>query len=293
MSRNGLGGNSLYIFGANGWYAYYAHINNDTPGTNDGRADAAHVFAPGIKTGARVRAGQFVAYSGNSGNAETTAPHLHFELHKGSAVVNAAPSLARAQKLPTPRPGLPTLPELVQVAANTNFTPAPRPQTPFFEPITATPVPPTDPAILEPTPAPKPAKPVFAWQDNTRRMVEIINFERRQRGLSELAAADSLCFAAQAGSDAAASEVRVGRFRTGNAVPTAPLASRLKAVSETAPATEVVSTGTDDADRTAYLWFLRGGANRNALLSPLATRIGVAFTGSGRMGVWNVVLCGD
>jgi len=33
--------------------------------------------------GAHVKAGQFVAYMGDSGDAETTVPHLHFEIRLG------------------------------------------------------------------------------------------------------------------------------------------------------------------------------------------------------------------
>jgi hypothetical protein len=96
-------GNYLTILGDNGFGAMYIHVNNDTPGTDDGRGTASWAFAPGLRSGQRVVAGQHVAWLGDSGNAEGTAPHLHFELRKGGTwsgtVVNAAPSLRAASHL--------------------------------------------------------------------------------------------------------------------------------------------------------------------------------------------------
>ena len=96
-------GYSLTITGDDGWSYHYLHINNDTPGTDDGRAPMQYVFAPGIAKGLRVTAGQLVAYMGDSGDAETTAPHLHFELHDPSDTpVNAFASLNAAPRIDTP-----------------------------------------------------------------------------------------------------------------------------------------------------------------------------------------------
>ncbi|NND03835.1 MAG: M23 family metallopeptidase, partial [Acidimicrobiia bacterium] len=61
-----------------GWESWYIHLNNDTPGTDDGQGWG---FAPGVEPGARIEAGQLIGWVGDSGNAESTAPHLHFELH--------------------------------------------------------------------------------------------------------------------------------------------------------------------------------------------------------------------
>ena len=46
------------------------HLNNDTPGTDNGRATRDQAFAPGIVIGATVTAGQVIGYVGDSGNAE-------------------------------------------------------------------------------------------------------------------------------------------------------------------------------------------------------------------------------
>lgn len=73
-------GYMLRITADDGWVYSYVHMNNDTPGTDDGEADLSDVFGPGIEEGARVEAGQLVGYLGDSGNAEASGPHLHFEM---------------------------------------------------------------------------------------------------------------------------------------------------------------------------------------------------------------------
>jgi hypothetical protein len=92
------GNNMLAIRDADGWEYWYIHINNDTPGTDDGANPAEWMFFPGIARGSEVAAGQPIAYLGDSGNAEGTAPHLHFELRPpGGLVVNSYWSLMLAQ----------------------------------------------------------------------------------------------------------------------------------------------------------------------------------------------------
>jgi murein DD-endopeptidase MepM/ murein hydrolase activator NlpD len=73
------GGIQLYLQGDNGIEYFYAHLS--------GYAVAA---------GTRVRAGQLVAYNGQTGNARYTAPHVHFEVHPGGGTpVNPYPYLER------------------------------------------------------------------------------------------------------------------------------------------------------------------------------------------------------
>lgn len=101
--RHQSSGNSLYLKGDDGWYYCYLHINNDTPGTDDGKNAFEHAFAPGLKKGDRVTKGQHIAYLGDSGNAEGSGAHLHFEIrmpHKNwynASAVNAHYSLLAAE----------------------------------------------------------------------------------------------------------------------------------------------------------------------------------------------------
>jgi hypothetical protein len=77
-----------------GWESWYIHMNNDTPGTDDGQGWG---FADGIVPGAEVEAGQLIGWVGDSGNAEGTAPHTHFELHDPTGtVINPYESLLAA-----------------------------------------------------------------------------------------------------------------------------------------------------------------------------------------------------
>lgn len=101
--RHQSSGNSLYLKGDDDWYYCYLHINNDTPGTDDGKNAFEHAFAAGLKQGDRVEKGQHIAYLGDSGNAEESGSHLHFEIrmpHKNwynASAVNAHYSLLEAE----------------------------------------------------------------------------------------------------------------------------------------------------------------------------------------------------
>ncbi|MFT7600357.1 MAG: hypothetical protein ACI8TP_003298 [Acidimicrobiales bacterium] len=90
-------GNNLEITDSEGWAYHYVHINNDTPGTDDGSNAYEFAFAPGIVNGSEVQAGQVVAFMGDSGNAEGTAPHLHFEIERpDGTAINPTPSVDAA-----------------------------------------------------------------------------------------------------------------------------------------------------------------------------------------------------
>lgn len=93
---NRLSGRNIKIDHGDGWESYYLHLNNDNPGTDDGNAPWSLTLAPGIEEGAVVEAGQLIAWVGDSGNAESTAPHTHFELHHDGSAVNPYQILTEA-----------------------------------------------------------------------------------------------------------------------------------------------------------------------------------------------------
>lgn len=94
---DGSSGNYVILRDRDGWEYWYIHLNNDTPGTDDGANPPEWIVAPDITRGASVRAGQLVGFLGDSGNAESTAPHLHFEIHKpDGTIINPTRSLQAA-----------------------------------------------------------------------------------------------------------------------------------------------------------------------------------------------------
>jgi len=72
IGNGGLGGITFWLRGDDGHSYYYAHNSRNT-----------------VVKGQRVIAGQLLAYVGNTGNARSTAPHVHFEIHpNGGRAVN-------------------------------------------------------------------------------------------------------------------------------------------------------------------------------------------------------------
>lgn len=98
-TARGTAGNGVGVTDAEGWRYLYLHVNNDTPGTDDGTNPAEWRFAPGIAHGTYVEAGDLVGYLGDSGNAETTPAHVHFELRTPAGeTINPYPSLRVADR---------------------------------------------------------------------------------------------------------------------------------------------------------------------------------------------------
>ena len=70
IHTNRLGGKVLYLRSHGGDYDfYYAHLD---------------AYAPGLEVGQTVRQGDVLGTVGNTGNARTTPPHLHFQVLRRS-----------------------------------------------------------------------------------------------------------------------------------------------------------------------------------------------------------------
>jgi murein DD-endopeptidase MepM/ murein hydrolase activator NlpD len=130
-----LGGWRLWVRDSAGDEFYYAHLSG---------------YAPAAMHETRVRAGEIIGYIGNTGDAFTTSPHLHFEVHPRQLLhlgyngavdptkyLNGWTHVSRRRD---PRPEHPSLPstELARHEATVNFrellsahhlvsTPRPRP----------------------------------------------------------------------------------------------------------------------------------------------------------------------
>ena len=75
------GGHCLWLTTEDGTSFYYAHLDR---------------WAPGLYEGMEVRSGDLLGYVGNTGNAISTPPHLHFQVSDNDETVNPYPILVRA-----------------------------------------------------------------------------------------------------------------------------------------------------------------------------------------------------
>ncbi len=99
VAHSPTAGNYVVIAHQGDWETWYIHLNNDSPGTDDGSIGPLQAVAPGIEEGAFVAAGQPLGWVGDSGNAEGTTPHTHFEVHHNERIINPYPYLKRVWDL--------------------------------------------------------------------------------------------------------------------------------------------------------------------------------------------------
>lgn len=76
------GGLCLWLTTESGTSFYYAHLDR---------------WAPGLYEGMEVSSGDLLGYVGNTGNAKTTPPHLHFAVNDNDEMINPYPILSKAR----------------------------------------------------------------------------------------------------------------------------------------------------------------------------------------------------
>lgn len=77
VGTNRLGGQVVWVLGPGGQRHYYAHLDR---------------FAD-VSAGTQVRAGTVLGYVGNTGNAASTPPHLHYGVYEAGGAINPYPIL--------------------------------------------------------------------------------------------------------------------------------------------------------------------------------------------------------
>ncbi len=84
VNENKLGGKVVFLTPDQKNYTlYYAHLDEQL-----------------VQPGQRVKTGDTIGLVGNTGNAKTTAPHLHFGIYTGSGAIDPLPFVNRSVKKP-------------------------------------------------------------------------------------------------------------------------------------------------------------------------------------------------
>ena len=81
VGENRLGGQVVWVLGPGGQRHYYAHLDRFSD----------------VRTGMRVEAGRVLGYVGNTGNAKSTPPHLHYGIYDTRGAINPYPILRAAK----------------------------------------------------------------------------------------------------------------------------------------------------------------------------------------------------
>lgn len=106
IGHDRLGGQVVWVLGEGRTLYYYAHLD---------------AFADGLRVGDHVKRGDVLGAVGNTGNARTTPPHLHFGMYrvgwKGLRAVDPVPPLQRRVGATPVKGGARHLPRAVTSAA--------------------------------------------------------------------------------------------------------------------------------------------------------------------------------
>ncbi|AKC87648.1 peptidase [Pseudoxanthomonas suwonensis] len=82
IRERGLGGRQVWVYGPAGEHHYYAHLDN---------------WAPALAEGDVVQPGTVLGTVGNTGNARTTPPHLHYGIYGRDGAVDPLPRMRTAR----------------------------------------------------------------------------------------------------------------------------------------------------------------------------------------------------